>query len=378
MNLEELLQQAESGNMVAQYNLAEYYGKLLKETENEDEIFKYSREAMLWLKKSAKQGYGPAMDAVSELNVRPDAAEQPDEMDAAAETMAAAVAAAMDGLDAGYPAVEASAPEKRGSAAEPVEPAEQPAGGGRSGANLALACMLAISLLLNILLLIFLFKLTRERRVQPAPTPPVVSEAPEASEAPQVTPGITPEVTPEPTPEATPEITPEPTPEVTEEPFWLDLTAYPELELKPAQDELYDAYDYYVVTADSLNVRSGPDTRYQRLGTVSMGTKVGVVSKYGTWYLVNFAPDRFGWVSGQYLTNDLSWTPPVSTPAPTPTVTAEPKPEATPAATSEPAPEATPAATAEPEPEATPEPTPEPTPEQTPPPGGLASPSNLR
>jgi len=66
MNLEELLQEAKNGNMIAQYDLAEYYGKLLKETEDEEEIYKYSLDAMLWLKKSAQQGYGPAMEAVSE------------------------------------------------------------------------------------------------------------------------------------------------------------------------------------------------------------------------------------------------------------------------------------------------------------------------
>ena len=67
MNLEELLQEARSGNMVAQYDLAMHYGKLLKETEDEDEIYKYSLDAMLWLKKSAQQGYGPAVEAIREL-----------------------------------------------------------------------------------------------------------------------------------------------------------------------------------------------------------------------------------------------------------------------------------------------------------------------
>ena len=79
MNLEELLQEAKNGNMVAQYDLAMYYGKLLKETEDEDEIYKYSLDAMLWLKKSAQQGYGPAMEAVSELDIRPETiAEEPE------------------------------------------------------------------------------------------------------------------------------------------------------------------------------------------------------------------------------------------------------------------------------------------------------------
>ena len=37
MNLEELLQEAKDGNMVAQYDLAEQFGKRLKETDREEE-----------------------------------------------------------------------------------------------------------------------------------------------------------------------------------------------------------------------------------------------------------------------------------------------------------------------------------------------------
>ena len=72
MNLEELLQEARNGNMVAQYDLAMHYGKLLKETEDEDEIYRYSLDGMLWLKKSAQQGYGPAVEALRELDARPE------------------------------------------------------------------------------------------------------------------------------------------------------------------------------------------------------------------------------------------------------------------------------------------------------------------
>ena len=70
MNLEELMQEAKDGNMVAQYDLAEQYGKRLKETDKDEEIREYSRQAVYWLKQSAKQGYGPAVDAVRELNIQ--------------------------------------------------------------------------------------------------------------------------------------------------------------------------------------------------------------------------------------------------------------------------------------------------------------------
>ena len=70
MNLEELLQEAKDGNMVAQYDLAEQFGKRLKETDRQEDIREYSRQAVYWLKQSAKQGYGPAVDAVRELNIQ--------------------------------------------------------------------------------------------------------------------------------------------------------------------------------------------------------------------------------------------------------------------------------------------------------------------
>ena len=70
MDPEELLEKANEGDMVAQYDLAEHYGRLLKQTEDETEIYQYSLDAMLWLKRSAQQGYEPAMEAMNELNAR--------------------------------------------------------------------------------------------------------------------------------------------------------------------------------------------------------------------------------------------------------------------------------------------------------------------
>ena len=103
MTPEELLQRAQAGDMAAQYELAGHYGKLLKQTEDEDEIYKYSLDAMLWLKRSAQQGYGPAVEALHELDVRPTqtaasakagAAEDP-EPEADDETVAAVTAAVL-------------------------------------------------------------------------------------------------------------------------------------------------------------------------------------------------------------------------------------------------------------------------------------------
>ena len=165
--------------------------------------------------------------------------------------------------------------------------------------------MLIISLLLNALLLAFLFRMSREdRRALPAPTQiPVAEVTPSPEAKPTPTPEATPAASPEPSPSPTPEITPEPTPE----PFWLDLSMYPKLELKPSENDLYEEYEYYIVTADdTLNMRSGPDTRYSRITVIPGLAKIGAVSKYGSWYLVEYEGEM-GWVHGNYLTDDLNY-----------------------------------------------------------------------
>ncbi len=353
MNLEELLQEARSGNMVAQYDLAMHYGKLLKETEDEDEIYKSSLDAMLWLKKSAQQGYGPAVEAIRELEGKPAAeaeragakaepapvyaASDPEPVYAAPdpgpeilpevaaepeilrgpdvdEETAAAVAAAVQQSTAELTGTKVPARPASRAAYAPAERRSAPVQVPRehffsSTTNLAVFCMLVVSLLLNILLLVFLFRMSREARSIPPVQP--------SAAVMEVTPSPTPSASPNPTPTETPAPTetPEPTPEVTPEPFWLDLSKYPKLEMKPSEDELYDDYVYYLVTADTLNMRAGPDVRYERLRTVPGMSKVGAVSKYGTWYLVSFEEDM-GWVAGEYLTSNLNYQMPVSTTAP--------------------------------------------------------------
>lgn len=347
MNLEELLQEARSGNMVAQYDLAMHYGKLLKETEDEDEIYKYSLDAMLWLKKSAQQGYGPAVEAIRELEGKPAAVEaerasakaepapvfaapepepEPEILPEVAaepeilrgpdvdEETAAAVAAAVQQSTAELTGTRSPSRPASRAAYAPAERRSAPAQAPRehffsSTTNLAVFCMLVISLLLNILLLVFLFRMSREARSIPPAQP--------TSAVMEVSPSPTPTVSPSPTPTETPAPTetPEPTPEVTPEPFWLDLSKYPKLEMKPSEDELYDDYVYYLVTADTLNMRAGPDVRYERLRTIPGMSKVGAVSKYGTWYLISYEEDM-GWVSGEYLTSNLNYQMPVSTTAP--------------------------------------------------------------
>ena len=316
MNPEELLEKANAGDMAAQYELAGHYGKLLKQTENEDEIYKYSLDAMLWLKRSAQQGYGPAVEALRELEARPSqaaaaaeagpAVTEDSEPEADDETVAAVTAAV---LESTAEMADVTGEIHRDAPAGPEAGGEEQGEGRQgifsSGTNAALFVMLIISLLLNALLLAFLFRISRqERRVLPAPTQiPVAEVTPSPTAKPSPTPEATPSPTPEQSPSPTPEITPEPTPE----PFWLDLSKYPKLELKPSEDDLYEEYEYYIVTTDdTLNMRSGPDTRYSRITVIPGLAKIGAVSKYGSWYLVEYEGEM-GWVHGNYLTDDLNY-----------------------------------------------------------------------
>ncbi len=54
------------------------------------------------------------------------------------------------------------------------------------------------------------------------------------------------------------------------------------------------------VNTDSLNVRSGPSTSYSKLGTLSKGTKVGVISERNGWSKILYN-DIEAFVSSQYL-----------------------------------------------------------------------------
>ena len=269
MNLDKLLQEAKDGNMVAQYDLAEYYGKLLKNTTEEKEIYDYSRQAILWLKQSAAQGYGPAVDAINELNVRQNT-----------ETAGGETA----GENAAPAAGEAEVPK--------------PKKNGR--VNIVLACMLTISMIVNVFLLIYSFGNGRlAQREKPSET---ISSS-EPSEAPVSTETTIPQVTESALPtEELPTISEEPTVEPSEEPFWLDLSGYTDLEVIPDESDIFDDYEYHIVTSNSnLNMRSGPSTDYQKVSDgIPSGTRVGAVSERDGWYLI-FYNEQFAWVSGSYL-----------------------------------------------------------------------------
>ena len=58
-----------------------------------------------------------------------------------------------------------------------------------------------------------------------------------------------------------------------------------------------------VVTADTLNVRSAPDTGADRVGTLKKGTEVTILETQEDWYLVQTA-ELIGFVSAQYISLD--------------------------------------------------------------------------
>lgn len=272
MNLEKLLQKAKDGDMAAQYDLAEYYGKLIKNSTDEKETYDFSRQAIFWLKQAAEQGYAPAVDAIGELSKRQDS-----ESDSAGAS------------DTGYNN------KKNEEGDNMSQDNSKSKKNGR--VNILLACMLTVSMVINIFLLIYAFgsgQGFKRKNKETAPaetTPPVVSAS------------VAPEVTKSPAPvETTPPVTAEPSVEPTEEPFWLDLSQYTDLEVVPEESDIFDDYEYYKVTSNSnLNMRSGPSTDYKKISDgIPSGTKVGAVSKRDGWFLV-FYDGKYAWVSGNYL-----------------------------------------------------------------------------
>ncbi len=331
MNLEELLQEARDGNMVAQFDLAEQYGKRLKDATAEEEIREYSQQAVYWLKESARQGYGPAVDAMRELNIHINDTEKLLNNTAKAEAPAAA------DEDADVKRVKPQDTRvmpplgSRDKTDQKRLQEEQDRADGIARTNKILAVLLAVSILINAFLLFYLFRLTRQKSPAPDPkgpasvseqTPAPASEKPAESSA---KPGTTPaessakpsptpqqsEATPSPSPSAAPSPSPTPTTAPTATPAprssWLDLSSHNELKVLPEDSEVYDDYVYYAVTASSgLNMRAGPDTSYDRIGSVPNATKVGAVAKRGNWYLVYY-DGKYGWVSSSYLTTNLNY-----------------------------------------------------------------------
>lgn len=62
---------------------------------------------------------------------------------------------------------------------------------------------------------------------------------------------------------------------------------------------------YKIVTATSLNFRSGPGTSYSKISSISYGTEVGVISESNGWSKIKYN-NKIGYVSSNYLTTKSS------------------------------------------------------------------------
>lgn len=55
------------------------------------------------------------------------------------------------------------------------------------------------------------------------------------------------------------------------------------------------------VTASVLNVRSGASTSYDKIGKVTKGTKVEILSESNGWYEIKYTEDYTGWSCADYI-----------------------------------------------------------------------------
>jgi len=69
--------------------------------------------------------------------------------------------------------------------------------------------------------------------------------------------------------------------------------------ITPAAEQALDTYG--LVTASSLNVRTGPSTAYSIMHLLWKGNRVKIIGKTGNWYLIRLSDGRTGWVSGSYI-----------------------------------------------------------------------------
>ena len=77
------------------------------------------------------------------------------------------------------------------------------------------------------------------------------------------------------------------------------------------------------VNVPILNVRSGPDTTFDRIATISQGTSLPVLGRQGNWLQVGLASGQSGWVFATYTGTSLSQ-PPATAPSASPASPAVP------------------------------------------------------
>ena len=60
------------------------------------------------------------------------------------------------------------------------------------------------------------------------------------------------------------------------------------------------------VTASVLNVRSGASTSYDKIGKLTKGTKVEILSESNGWYEIEYSGDYKGWSCADYISKSSS------------------------------------------------------------------------
>ena len=70
-----------------------------------------------------------------------------------------------------------------------------------------------------------------------------------------------------------------------------------------SEPEIIPASGTKYVNISSLNVRSGPDTSYSRLGTLGFADEVEITGQSDNWYRISYNED-IGFVSGDYLVDE--------------------------------------------------------------------------
>jgi len=79
----------------------------------------------------------------------------------------------------------------------------------------------------------------------------------------------------------------------------IDLSGNTDLSVKP--DKLYDAGVAYTVKVAGLNMRSGPNTTYKIITSVSLDSTVTAYAEDGEWLLVSADGSTFGWVKSSFV-----------------------------------------------------------------------------
>ena len=84
---------------------------------------------------------------------------------------------------------------------------------------------------------------------------------------------------------------------------WLDVVLNPDADEAAESVNSVSAAPIPLVTADTLNVRSGPGTDYDRVGTLKKGAQVTILEELDGWYQIS-SGDLTGYVSAQYISLD--------------------------------------------------------------------------